>query len=66
MFRKPRSSAISIYLILSGVIAFVSALVLTTLAVYFVSAVGMKSFQLMLAGTVFECADLLCEIPKPA
>ncbi len=63
MFRKPRSSAISIYLILSGVLAFVGALVLTTLAVYFVSAVGMNPFQLVLAGTVFECAILLCEIP---
>jgi DHA3 family tetracycline resistance protein-like MFS transporter len=63
MVRKTRSSAISIYLILSGVLAFVSALVLTTLAVYFVSAVGMNPFQLVLAGTVFECAILLCEIP---
>ncbi|HEU5102513.1 MAG TPA: MFS transporter [Roseiflexaceae bacterium] len=58
-----RSSAISIYLIMSGVMAFVSTLVLITLAVYFVSAVGMNPFQLVLAGTVFECAILLCEIP---
>ena len=63
MFRKMRSSAISIYLILSGMMAFVGALVLTTLAVYFVSAVGMNPFQLVLAGTLFECAILLCEIP---
>jgi DHA3 family tetracycline resistance protein-like MFS transporter len=63
MVQKTRSSAILIYLILSGVLAFVGALVLTTLAVYFISAVGMNPFQLTLAGTVFECAILLCEIP---
>jgi DHA3 family tetracycline resistance protein-like MFS transporter len=63
MFRIHRSSAITIYLILSGVIAFASALVLTTLAVYYVTAIGMNPFQLVLAGTVFECAILLCEIP---
>jgi MFS transporter, DHA3 family, tetracycline resistance protein len=63
MFHINRSSAITIYLILSGVMAFGSALVLTTLAVYFVTVVGMNPFQLVLSGTVFECAILLCEIP---
>jgi len=63
MFHIHRSSASAIYLILSGVIAFARALVLTMLAVYFVTAVGMNPLQLVLAGTVFECAILVCEIP---
>jgi DHA3 family tetracycline resistance protein-like MFS transporter len=48
---------------MSGVMAFSSTLVLTILAVYFVAVAGMNPFQLVLTGTVFECAILLCEIP---
>jgi DHA3 family tetracycline resistance protein-like MFS transporter len=58
-----RLSAPSIYLIMSGVKAFAGALVLTILAIYYVTAVGMNPFQLVLAGTVFEAAILLCEVP---
>ena len=58
-----RLSASSIYLIMIGAKAFASALVLTILAVYYVTAVGMDPFQLVLAGTVFEAAILLCEVP---
>src|SRR5262245_45506435 len=63
MFHIHRSSAIVVYLIMSAVVAFASTLILTTLAVYYVTAVGMNPFQLVLAGTVFESAILLCEIP---
>jgi DHA3 family tetracycline resistance protein-like MFS transporter len=64
MIRQPhRYSASAIYLIMSGVKAFAGALVLTILAIYYVTAVGMNPFQLVLVGTVFELAILLCEIP---
>jgi len=63
MFHIHRSSAIVVYLIMSAVMAFASTLILTTLAVYYVTTVGMNPFQLVLAGTVFECAIVLCEIP---
>src|SRR5262245_8707966 len=58
-----RSSALRVYLILSGVMAFASVLILTTLAIYYVVVVGMNPLQLVLVGTVFECAILLCEVP---
>jgi DHA3 family tetracycline resistance protein-like MFS transporter len=58
-----RSSALLVYLVMSGLKAFASALVLTVLAVYYVTEVGMNPLQLVLAGTVFEAAILLCEIP---
>ena len=64
MVRQPnRLSAPLIYMIMSGVKAFAGALVLTILAIYYVTAVGMNPFQLVLAGTVFEAAILLCEVP---
>jgi DHA3 family tetracycline resistance protein-like MFS transporter len=64
MFRQPdRYSAPLIYLIMSGVKSFAGALVLTILAIYYVTGVGMNPFQLVLAGTVFELAILLCEVP---
>jgi MFS transporter, DHA3 family, tetracycline resistance protein len=62
-FQRDRSSATLIYLIMSGVKSFAFALVLTVLAVYYVTDVGMNPFQLVLAGTVFEAAILLFEIP---
>jgi DHA3 family tetracycline resistance protein-like MFS transporter len=64
MFRqahRPRASIV--YMIMSGVMAFASSSILTILAVYYVSAVGMNPLQLVLAGTVFEAAILLFEIP---
>src|SRR3954452_14088742 len=61
MFRQ--YTALSVYLIMSGVMRFAGALVLTIGAVYFVSAVGMNPLQLVLVGTAFECAILLCEVP---
>jgi MFS transporter, DHA3 family, tetracycline resistance protein len=64
MFRQPaRFSATAVYLIMTGVKAFAGALVLTILAIYYVTVVGMNPFQLVLAGTVFELAILLCEVP---
>src|SRR5512145_2105847 len=63
MLHIRRSNPIAVYITLSGVLAFASSLVLTTLAVYFVTVVSMNPLQLVLAGTVFECAILLCEIP---
>ncbi len=48
---------------MSGVKSFALALVLTVLAVYYVTDVGMNPLQLVLAGTVFEAAILLCEVP---
>jgi DHA3 family tetracycline resistance protein-like MFS transporter len=63
MLYRDRSSASLIYLIMSAAKAFANALVLTVLAVYYVTAVGMNPLQLVLAGTVFEAAILLCEIP---
>jgi DHA3 family tetracycline resistance protein-like MFS transporter len=63
MLRQQPSSPFVVYLIMSGVMSFASALVLTTLAVYYVTSVGMNPLQLVLAGTVFECAILLCEVP---
>jgi len=63
MFQRDRSSASLIYLIMSGVKSFALALVLTVLAVYYVTDVGMNPFQLVLAGTVFEAAILLFEVP---
>jgi DHA3 family tetracycline resistance protein-like MFS transporter len=60
---EPTASATLVYLRLSGVTAFVSSLVLTVLAVYYVTAVGMNPLQIVLAGTVFECAILICEVP---
>jgi DHA3 family tetracycline resistance protein-like MFS transporter len=67
MFRQlMRPSATLIYLVLSGVAAFAGSLMLTVLAVYYVTVVGMNPFQLVLAGTVFELAILLFEIPTGA
>jgi DHA3 family tetracycline resistance protein-like MFS transporter len=67
MFRRYiRPSAALVYLILSGATAFAGSLMLTVLAVYYVTAVGMNPLQLVLAGTVFECAILLFEIPTGA
>ncbi len=64
MFRKSdRSSADLIYLVMSGVTTFASSLMFTTLAVYYVTVVGMNPFQLVLVGTVLECAVLLFEVP---
>jgi MFS transporter, DHA3 family, tetracycline resistance protein len=64
MVRQPdRYSASLIYLTMCGVKAFAGALVLTILAIYYVTVVGMNPFQLVLAGTVFELAILLCEVP---
>jgi DHA3 family tetracycline resistance protein-like MFS transporter len=48
---------------MTGAKAFAGALVLTILAIYYVTTVGMNPFQLVLAGTVFEAAILLCEVP---
>jgi MFS transporter, DHA3 family, tetracycline resistance protein len=64
MFRQSdRYSASFVYLLMCGAKAFAGALVLTILAIYYVTAVGMNPFQLVLAGTVFELAILLCEVP---
>src|SRR5262245_31046093 len=64
MARQPdRYSASLIYLTMCGVKAFAGALVLTILAIYYVTTVGMNPFQLVLAGTVFELAILLREVP---
>jgi MFS transporter, DHA3 family, tetracycline resistance protein len=52
-----------IYLLTRGVRAFVGALIITTLTVYYVTDVGMGPFELVLAGAVFEAAILLCELP---
>jgi DHA3 family tetracycline resistance protein-like MFS transporter len=48
---------------MSGVKTFATALILTILAIYYVTVVGMNPFQLVLAGTVFEGAILLFEVP---
>jgi DHA3 family tetracycline resistance protein-like MFS transporter len=64
MYRRDHTaSATLVYLVLSAAMSFVSSLVLTVLAVYYVTVVGMNALQLVLAGTVFECAILLCEVP---
>jgi MFS transporter, DHA3 family, tetracycline resistance protein len=64
MFRQSdRYSASFVYLLMCGAKAFAGALVLTILAIYYVTAVEMNPFQLVLAGTVFELAILLCEVP---
>ncbi|MBK9942709.1 MAG: MFS transporter [Kouleothrix sp.] len=64
MFRRPgRLDASLVYIIMSGVATFASALMFTVLAVYYVSAVGMNPFQLVLVGTVLESVILLFEIP---
>jgi DHA3 family tetracycline resistance protein-like MFS transporter len=61
--RSLPSQARLIYLIMRGVATFANTLVLTILALYYLTDVGMNPLQLVLAGTVFECAILLCEIP---
>src|SRR5262245_34998144 len=52
-----------IYLIMRGVATFANTLVLTIFALYALTIVGMNPFQLVLAGTVFECAIVVCELP---
>ncbi|MBK9713681.1 MAG: MFS transporter [Kouleothrix sp.] len=64
MFRhRGRLDAFMVYLIMSGVTTFASALMFTVLAVYYVTAVGMNPFQLVLVGTVLETVILLFEVP---
>lgn len=60
---RRRLDAFFVYLVISGVSTFASALMFTVLAVYYVSAVGMNPFQLVLVGTVLESVILLFEVP---
>jgi MFS transporter, DHA3 family, tetracycline resistance protein len=67
MFRgNHRSPAVLVYLTMSGVATFANSLVLTVLAIYYITVVGMNPLQLVLAGTVFEIAILLFEVPTGA
>jgi MFS transporter, DHA3 family, tetracycline resistance protein len=52
-----------VWLIYTGVWAFVGSLSWTTAAVYLIRDVGMTPLQLVLTGTAFEVAFFLCEIP---
>jgi DHA3 family tetracycline resistance protein-like MFS transporter len=58
-----RLDASLVYIVMSGVTTFAGALMFTVLAIYYVSAVGMNPFQLVLVGTVLESVILLFEVP---
>jgi DHA3 family tetracycline resistance protein-like MFS transporter len=52
-----------VYLVLSGASTLFNALMFTVMTVYYVTAVGLNSFQLVLVGTVLEVATFLFEVP---
>jgi len=58
-----RFNPTTIFYILDGVMSLASAIMFTTLAVYYVTRVGMNPLQLVLVGTVLELTVLLFEIP---
>ena len=58
-----RLSALTVYLIMSGVSSLAYATIFTGLAVYYISQVGLSPFQLVLVGTVLEGTILLFELP---
>lgn len=58
-----RLSALTVYLIMSGVASLAYATIFTGLAVYYISQVGLSPFQLVLVGTVLEGTILLFELP---
>jgi DHA3 family tetracycline resistance protein-like MFS transporter len=64
MFRRNRRlDASLVYLVMGATTTFASALMFTVLAVYYVTAVGMNPFQLVLVGTVLESVILVFEVP---
>jgi DHA3 family tetracycline resistance protein-like MFS transporter len=58
-----RGDAAAIYLTNAAAGAFVSSLIFTPLAVYYVTTVGLDPLQLVLVGTVLEGTIILFEIP---
>jgi DHA3 family tetracycline resistance protein-like MFS transporter len=64
MFRqRGRLDASLVYLVMSAATTFASALMFTVLSIYYVTAVGMNPFQLVLVGTVLETVILVFEVP---
>ena len=59
--RESRSTLI--YLILSGTLRLVGAVIYTTLTVYYVTTIHMNPLQLVLVGTVLEGSYFLFEVP---
>lgn len=58
-----RPGAYPVYLILSGASTLFSAMMFTTLSVYYVTVVGMDPLQLVLVGTVLEVTVFVFEVP---
>lgn len=58
-----RDPAARLYLAMRALLAFATTLVLTIQNVYLITTVGLNPFELVLVGTVFECALLLGELP---
>lgn len=52
-----------LYLAMRALLAFAAALALTVQNIYLITTVGLNPFELVLVGTVFECAILLGELP---
>ena len=61
--RRPASSPVSVYLLLTLGQAFCFSLIVTTNLIYQVTVVGLSPLQLVLVGTVLEATCFLFEIP---
>jgi len=61
--RPRRGDAVVVYLINAAGGAFISSLIFTPLAVYYVTTVGLDALQLVLVGTVLEGTIILFEVP---
>jgi MFS transporter, DHA3 family, tetracycline resistance protein len=62
-FGSRRANAVAVYLINAAAGAFISSLIFTPLAVYYVTTVGLDPLQLVLVGTVLEGTIILFEVP---
>lgn len=58
-----QSNAYGVYLLLNTVSALARSMIFTVAAVYYVTAVGLNPFQLVLVGTTLMVVILLSEIP---
>jgi hypothetical protein len=63
LFGSRRTDAAAVYLVNAAAGAFISSLIFTPLAVYYVTTVGLDPLQLVLVGTVLEGTIVLFEVP---